>query len=370
MQYLKYFILGLFLLDIPSFILLALKLDTLASVVSYLEFILMFFYYMVNSKFKLALPFVLIGITYYLLAFLHSTLDLNSYFLEATKYFIIIICGNELVKRCSVLEIYWFLIIGGVSIFIQPLLFSDNYGRASGFYLNPNIAGFISIIGYCLTYAVPGKFLKLFGQLLFSFVGLLTFSRTFILIWVIVNIASLWISFKNIRVFFIGAVVVFSIVAFSQTFITDSIRFNQLEDVLNNKSNLSEINEDSRTDTWAQYYFLILENPVFGNGLGALRSDDTKFKQGVHNSYLLIWGEAGILPFIIFTGLFCSLMYTGLKYFKEEPYLFLFVFSISLYLLTSHNYFNDYTILLFSLWIYNKLLLKSKIDKTQLALNA
>ena len=169
-------------------------------------------------------------------------------------------------------------------------------------YLNPNSAGFICIVGYSLAYAMQKKYLKITAQVVFSFVGLLTFSRTFILIWLLLNVLSLFVDIKNIRVFIIGILVIVALLSFSEMFGLSGMHISQLKDVVNGKANASELNEDSRTDTWAKYYLDISNNPVWGNGVGTLRSDEERDLQGVHNSYLLVWGEAGLLAFLIFMG--------------------------------------------------------------------
>jgi len=38
--------------------------------------------------------------------------------------------------------------------------------------------------------------------------------------------------------------------------------------------------------------------------------------------------------------------------FNDEPFIFLISFSIFMYMLTSHNYFDNYIILFVSLWLY------------------
>lgn len=358
MRYLKYILLILIIFNIPTFILSGLENSNLSSIVSYLFFILLIIYYFMNNKQKVALPFILIGLSYYFLSISQSISSPALFYIATVKYFIIIVCGYELVKRCSKKELYILLLLASLTILIQPIFFPDDYGRAGGVYINPNTAGFICLIGYCLTFAIHEKYLKLIGQIIFTFTGLLTFSRTFIVLWFMINLISLWINIKNIRVFLIGIITIAFLFSFAQLFGLSNVRLEQIQDVINAKAKMSEINDDSRTDTWAQYYPMIISKPILGNGFGTFAG--TENKEGVHNSYLLVLGEAGIIPFVIFSGFFLWLVYRSFKVFKKEPFIFLFSFSIALFLLTNHNFFSDYNMIFFSLWIYYQLQLIPK----------
>lgn len=373
MRYLKYFILAIILFNAPSFLLLELRQTGLASGISYISFLLLIVYYFFSRKGTLLWPFILIGATYYLFSALQPHIPFGVFFIEAIKFFIVIICGNELSRRCNSQELIYFLLIGAASVLIQPVFFPSDTGRLSGLYLNPNSAGFVCIVGYSLSYAIQKKYLKLTAQIIFTFVGLLTFSRTFILLWILVNFLSLFVSIKNARIFIIGFCVIAALVAFSETLgLSGSIRMNQLNDAINGKAKVNELNDDSRTDTWAQYYFTISNNPIWGSGIGALRSDEEHDQQGVHNTYLLVWGEAGLLAFIIFASTFISLTYRGVRLIKKHLHLTLLSCSIALYLLTNHNFFNDNIIIFFCVWSYNavnsknKKLGNEKVSATQL----
>lgn len=360
MRYLKYLILTIILFNIPSFVLLQLSMTGLASAISYFSFLALIVYYLFTRKGPLLWQFILIGVSYYLFSCLQPHLSFDIYFIEAIKFFIVIICANELSKRCSAQELVYFLLIGALSVLIQSVFFSNQNGRSSGFYLNPNSAGFICIVGYSLAYGIKKKYLKLTAQIVFTFVGLLTFSRTFILIWVLINILSLFVNIKNARVLLLGFFVVFALLSFSEIFGLSGIRMDQLNDVINGKAKVSELNEDSRTDTWAKYYFFISSNPVWGNGIGTLRSDEDRDQQGVHNSYLLVWGEAGLLAFLIFAGTFIILAFRAARIIKKSPPVSFLSFAVVLYLLTNHNFFNDNIIIFFCVWASNGVITVSR----------
>ena len=113
MQHLKYLILAIILFNIPSFVLLQLGQVGLASTISYFSFLLLIIYYLITPKGRLLWPFILIGISYYVFSCLQPHLPFDIYFTEAVKFFIVVICANELSKRCTSQEIVYFLLLGG-----------------------------------------------------------------------------------------------------------------------------------------------------------------------------------------------------------------------------------------------------------------
>ncbi len=72
---------------------------------------------------------------------------------------------------------------------------------------------------------------------------------------------------------------------------------------------------------------------------------------GVHNTYLLIIGEAGIIPFLLFLAYFIYLFYWGIYFFKETPYLIMQTIALSVFLLANHNFFNFYYLTFAAMWI-------------------
>jgi O-antigen ligase len=230
------------------------------------------------------------------------------------------------------------------------LFFTSDFGRYSGFYLNANVAGFICIYGYSLIFGLKNKTLILLGQFVFTLMGLLTFSRTFIVIWLLVNVISLKISIKNVKIFGIGFLIFTSLLFIDQVVGLNNPRFEQLKKIANNENVSSqEINRDSRTETWALFYDQILESPLIGNGFGTFSGKTGSL--GVHNSYLMILGEAGILPFLLFLIYIGRLLFKSLVYFKESPYLIMQTISLSVFLLANHNIFNFYYMSFAAFWI-------------------
>src|SRR5690606_4460870 len=150
-------------------------------------------------------------------------------------------------------ELFIFLTLGAISIFIHAFFFSYKYGRYSGFYLNPNAAGFICISAFSLSYSIKNKCLKSIGRIIALIYGLLTFSRTFILILIIVNFLSLFLSLKNLKYFGIGILMLFLLIIMGEFLNIQNPRFLEIKRIFSSEqvqTNNYNINDDSRTETW------------------------------------------------------------------------------------------------------------------------
>jgi O-antigen ligase len=353
MKILKYSILILILLNIPA----AFKQfygDTIGSLLSYLSFILLLYYYFLEKKSSLNWWMIAIGLLYYIFSSFNYIGETKDFIYISFKYFVVIICGYELIKNVSKKELLVFLLIGALSIVVHAMFFTSDFGRYSGLYLNANVAGFICITGFALTYSLKNLSLKLISQFIFTLMGLLTFSRTFIVIWVLLNLVSLKISIKNIRIFALGFLIFSTLILIDETVGLNNPRFQQLTSIANNETVSSQtLNEDSRTTTWAMFYDDILEHPFFGNGYGTFTSlyASNYHVGGVHNSYLVVIGESGILPFLLFMLFIIYLFYWSIKLFKIAPNLLMQTIGLAFFLLANHNFFNFYYITFLTMWI-------------------
>lgn len=138
-------------------------------------------------------------------------------------------------------------------------------------------------------------------------------------------------------------------------------RLSQIGRMLEGESGAAkELNEGSRFDTWAHFYDALLDKPIFGNGYGAFGGGGVGGFLGAHNSYLKIWGEAGIIPFLILIFYFLTLIKKGVANFKHSPHLLLMAISLASILMTNHSFFTNGYLLFFALWIYTALL---KVEK-------
>ena len=358
MKILKYICFALVILNLPSITLVTFG-PGLGSLLSHVTVLLLVVYYFFEKKTEPNWWLLLITLFYFLISGLQFSGETNLFLYELIKYSIFVICGFEMTKHITINELYVFFIIGTLSIGVEALFFTSKFGRYSGFYLNPNVAGFICIYGYSIVYGMKNTTLKLIGQFVFTLMGFLTFSRTFIVIWLLLNLLSLKISIKNIRMFGVAFLIFSTLFFIDETVGLNNPRFEQLKSIVNNENvSTEEINENSRTETWALFYDQILEAPLFGNGYGYCSGKlGTK---GVHNSYLMIIGEAGIIPFFIFISLIIYIIYWSILLFKYSPNLIMQTIAVTVFLLTNHNFFTFYYITFALMWIQYQIVVQKE----------
>lgn len=354
MKILRYTLLVLICCMLPSFLLMAVG-SSIGSASSYLTFGLLLLYFFLREKKAPAFPFIILGMVYFLISALVDLYDFKLYLNEFIKFIIMVVGGSQLARDSTKKELYFVILFGVLSILLHATLFQDGYGRYSGFYLNPNGAGFICIIGYSLSITMTDKKLKYLGLFISTLAGLLTFSRTFIVLWLLVNLLSIFVDKKNLTNFMVGIGSLILVFSFAAVLQVNTVRLSALNDLIENEnsSSTNAINEDSRTKTWAQYYDMIYKRPIFGNGYGALSGSEVN-KVGVHNSYLLTIGEAGIIPFLLIVGIYVVLIFKSLRYFyTNSEYLYLSI-ALALILMVTHTYFYNYIVIFMSIWLYFK----------------
>lgn len=362
MKTLKYIILGLIILNIPS-LLMVYQNPGISSMISYLSFILMVAYYVLNKRTKLNLWMIVIGLLFFSISSLsdprYIPAENRDFIMYILKYFITVVCGYELLKNTTTREMTLFLCIGALTIILQILFFSNpliDDGRYSGFYLNPNVAGFICIVGYGISFAAPNKRFRLILQIVFTITGLLTFSRTFILLWVLINLISVKIDIKNIKVLLYGFGLLTIFVLFGEFLPVKNPRLEQMSAILNGEVvQTNEINEGSRTETWSLYYDALFERPFIGNGYNSFEGRTHISPVGVHNTFLKIWGEAGFIVFAIFVAMYFFMAKQSVELFRTSPHLLMITIAVVLFLTTNHNFFDNGYILFISMWIQAKI---------------
>lgn len=364
MKFLRYSILFIVLCNIPAYLLayFGSSLGTLSSYAS--SILLLGFFVLVKEKNKPVFPFITLGILYFLLCSINYTeIDVDNFFIkEFIRFMIVVICGAEVVQRTNNREIYFILLIGAVSVVINAFFFpfthvegfGENYGRFSGFYLNPNFAGSVCLVGYALSYYMKKRW-KLTGQLLFTLAGILTFSRTFVVIWLFLSLIAILNDKKNIVVPAIGALVLVLVFTFSSNLTLNTERFTALQSFFGEEPSKTEIiNEDSRTETWSFYYDMIFDRPFLGHGFMKFQRKYNGLP-GVHNSYLMVIGEAGILPFLLMLGIYGYLLIKSFSFFKIHPEYFYLSCVLVLTLMANHGYFTNFYNVLLSMYVFVKL---------------
>jgi len=355
---LRYAILALILWNFPAFTQIYIN-DTLSSLLSYASYGLISAYVILNKKTGNSYEMLVFGGLYFLIGILVSQayiVDLYSFYVTVIKYFIIIWGGYEVVKRTSQKELWFFLFIGALSILGNIFLFPNpvaDYGRYSGFYLDANNAGLVCLMGFALSFTIL-KSLQLFGKLSFTGLGLITLSRTYMVTWLLLNLMSIRLSVKNAKMLLIGFGVLVLLVTYNEFLPVKNERLQQISALIDGsrRSNVQTLNEDSRTETWARYYDALFENPIFGNGYRSfLAYGVVQSRWGVHNTYLLIWGESGIIPLFFFLGFLTKLFLRGYRQFQEKPHGLLMLSGMALFFMTNHNFMtNEYAIFIL-MWI-------------------
>lgn len=355
---LRYIILALILWHIPGFTLVYIN-GSISSLLSYSSYGLILLYVIINKKTGNSYEMLLLGVLYFCISILVSQAyikDLYSFYVTVIKYFIIVWGGYEVVKNTTIKELWFFMLIGALSILGNVFLFQNpnaDYGRYSGFYLDANNGGLICLMGFALSFTILNT-LRLVSKLSFTALGLITFSRTFMVTWVILNLLSIRLSVKNSKMLLVGFGVLTLLVTYNEFLPVKNPRLEQLSALVkgNGGKRIGALNEDSRTETWARYYDAILDRPIFGNGyLSFYGNGAAATPWGVHNTYLLIWGEGGILPIIVLLTFLTKLFVRSTKQFKEKPYALMMLAALSLFLMTNHNFMtNEYSIFLL-MWI-------------------
>lgn len=359
MNLLRYIILFLILCNMPSY-LLAYFGSTLGSLSSYASSLLLLAYYFLSrEKHELIFPFILLGILYYTLSGLNfSEVDPEWFFKDFIRFMIVVVCAVDLLYKTNNKDIYLILLIGALSIIINAVLFPlananfyPTYGRFSGFYLNPNFAGTICLIGYALSYSMANKWLRLSGQLIFTLAGLLTFSRSFIVIWMLINMVAIYHNRKNVIAPAIGALVLVLLFAVSSFLTLNTARFSALKSIFSNEQIQSKtIQEDSRTGTWALYTDIIFDKPFWGNGYEYMQKKHSGLP-GVHNTFLMVLGEAGIIPFLLIIGIYSYLLFKSYSLFRTYPEFFYLSCVLTISLMVGHTYFSNYYNVLVSMYV-------------------
>jgi O-antigen ligase len=365
MKILKLIIAALILQNLPSIALVNYG-ETVGALMSYTTILLLVTYYVLTQK-RTAVNtwLILLALTYFVISSFQYIGEAKYFINDCIKYFIVIICGFELIKKVNITEIFFVILLGTITIALEALFFPSKWGRYAGFYINPNVAGFMCIYGYSLTYGLKKEYLKLLGQFVFTLMGLLTFSRTFIVIWICLNLLSLKISIKNIRILGLGFLIISSLFLIDELVGLNNPRFDSMKRVFNNeKVESKELNQDHRSDTWALFYDEVFESPIFGNGYGTFSG--RRGRLGAHNSYLMVVGEAGIIPLFIMLALFAYMFYWGFMLFKYAPNIIMHTIALSMFLLANHNFFNFYYIAFATMWIQSQILDFREVKNNQI----
>ena len=342
----------LVLLNIPS-IVLETQSFGLSSPISYFMFFLLGVLIITNkTKFPKQILF-LAGISslYFFIGAFQYEESFIALSINYVKFLLYLFGLFVSLKHINQNTIIFLLLAGAITILLDSLYFRFNdfqgigyvsqYGRYSGFYLNPNTASMICLFGYVLS-ITKTNYLKLLS-IAFTFFGFITLSRTFMATWFLITIIYLFYNRKYIvKTLLFLIVSAFSLITFSENLNLDTDRFKFLVNLFSGQINNEVLNDDSRQDHWAKFYDGILNSPIIGNGYSSFgQSLDGQGNAGVHNSFLLILGESGFLPFSLIIALFISLLYRSWTIIRQNIMPFLLIISLIITLMVSHILFSS-----------------------------
>lgn len=343
----------------PAF-LLVYSSPTISSAASYLTSLsLLAFFILAKKRHKPTVPFVISSLLYFLISGLNYEGDEIFFLKEFLRFTIVVVCIIEVMARTNYRELFYILLVGAMSVILNAFIFPYAnamhglvLGRFSGFFLNPNLAGIVCLLGMAISYSMNNNILRLTGQGIFTLAGMLTLSRTFLIIWIIINITAIVNSRKNLLVPLIGGIAFVIIISFTDSKIFAPDRFKALTALFGEgEVRAKSIGNEGRSTTWAIYYDLIFKNPLSGQGYKSFQVMTTKLP-GVHNTYLMILGESGLIPFLIFIGTYVYLLKYSIIYFKKEPYLLYIIIVVLLNLMASHTFFANYQSIALSVFVY------------------
>lgn len=247
--------------------------------------------------------------------------------------------------------ITWMFIAVSISILLSPYLYSlykvppPDVRRFTGVYMNPNESAMLASLGlgFCLYYFFKlGRYTYLIFACLCGLAIVLTFSKAGIIAGIVVAITGLRHSFwaRHFRrgLLTILVVVVFSFSAYLS--VAPKLDLQQAERIfIVGRLIAGDINEDTttqRTRIWAEAVRKISENHwLVGEGLGAMGRVEDGIRtenrwMGVHNYWLMLLGDGGLLPFtlLILFYVFLARQSTRQNEWKELALIYWLVFFI------------------------------------------
>ncbi len=360
----RYLILILIMWYIPSILKVGYGSASLGSLTSHLTYGLLLIYYFLEKKGKPPWIFLFFAIAYYTLCSFNFIMDEVVYMNDLKKFFILLVCGAEVARNTTLRELYFIVLLGASSILIHAAVFGDQNGRYSGFYLDPNAAGFICLIGVCLSYGFKFSQWRLIGLFFLTFCGVLTFSRTFLLLWFVVNCLAVLQDKKNINVLAMGVGTLLLIISVATLLQLNTRRLGMVQSLFGEEFDQEEAAADSRSHTWSLYYEQIYESPIIGNGY--MTFSGSEFMIGVHNVYLRIIGESGIFPLLIFVSIYLFMVSKSITSFKKRVYQFMLALSLMALLMTTHNFISgNQFIMIVSMWLFIDLTKKREPEEEE-----
>lgn len=223
--------------------------------------------------------------------------------------------------------------------------------RPSGFWINPNLGGFILYLTYVLTLDVEfnKKWLVKLARYLSLIAILLTFSRTIYLI--TLGTLSGFTVLKNTKSYWKNSLILFFAVIISFGSLYPTFNENQRNRLLSffQAAQGDEFKVNTRKYVWSYSFNHILENaPIKGIGHSGM-NNIVPFEGGglgPHNFYLWMWGNSGIIGLISFMALMFGLQFkTARDWFRTKDLRpLMFVFAFFFFAIFEHAFPFDHTV--------------------------
>ena len=238
--------------------------------------------------------------------------------------------------------------------------------RLSGVYANPNLAGFVANIGLLLSLTLMfskhifPKIIGLAGIIFSISTAVATFSKTSLLqcgIIIIIFLITFLVRYTKIEKQTrrgIGVILLAILLLLVPLSVYLSSQYDELtpfqQDRIEQLSQLvteGKVDSDlttNRSDAVADGLNLIANHPLMGNGfMSFLRLENASGKTGedigIHNTFLLVLGDAGIFPFIVYVmfHLFCFISFFKIRDTQLRFFAITLLISTSFFNTTNHE---------------------------------
>lgn len=225
-------------------------------------------------------------------------------------------------------------IIGLTDIYAFATQVTTNKDRPTGLFGNPNEAGAFGVYFLVIVLGAYSYFEKHYLFILALvplafYVTFMSFSRASMVLSVFVLLVYLLYNFRFVRRIKFGnsrKPMIFSIFVFLASIVVAQQAYSYFETLshgqqtrilLTFKLFSGQVDKSTTSDRSEVYAFAwqeIKKRPFIGHGIGAfhrLKYLPTDTKKGAHNTHLMIFGESGIIPFLLFVLTFAILVYFG-----------------------------------------------------------
>lgn len=248
-------------------------------------------------------------------------------------------------------------------------------GRSAGLFASPNLAGVHSnfALAFVLFFIVQSKRFSLLFLLfvpIVAYAAFLTFSKATIIVAVLMTIlffvynSAIILKMRRARRrrFSMAVVIILlGMIAFFPRIqgMTANLKIQQLDrlqqvgDILQGKINNTTTTD--RAKLWEEAAMLIAKQPIQGWGLSGFHNLPDGYL-GCHNTYLMVWGEAGILPLVAMLIFIISAYYRCFFWIRDPSYRFLsisllFVITIQMYG-SAHNGFSNSEVMIMTAIVF------------------